>query len=185
MEDTDTPLGLVLSQLRQINSEVRLIPRLQAEVENTRSSLHSLDTAIRETTARNVMQAEAHQGLINNLREQQQAMQLRNSEILAVMSGLSNDVAAVKNDLGARVLSLEKQIAAMFQQLQTFSRDLRDVDSSGGALSAHIDEWQDFKIELLPWLKTAKWVIIAGGGVLVAWLMKVLIEVVIKANVLP
>jgi chromosome segregation ATPase len=184
MEDTDTPLGLVLSQLRQINSEVRLIPRLQAEVENTRTSLHSLDTAIRETTARNIMQAEAHQGLINNLREQQQAMQLRNSEILAVMSGLSNDVAAVKNDLGARVLSLEKQIAAMFQQLQTFSRDLRDVDS-GGALSIHIDEWQKFKIELLPWLKTAKWVIIAGGGVLVAWLTKVLIEVVIKANVLP
>jgi uncharacterized coiled-coil protein SlyX len=114
-ETIDVP-RMILAELREIKGEVRLIPKLQAQVDALRASTQQLDTAMRESTAALQTQATAHNKIIDELR-------LQVHQSTAAMMGISNDVQS----LTARMKDVEKQSAAAFQQQMQLARDVRDA----------------------------------------------------------
>lgn len=107
---------MILAELREIKTEVRLIPKLQAQVDSMRGATQQLETAMRESTAALQLQSTAHGKLLDELRLQQH-------QVTAAMMGISNDLQS----LIPRVRDLEKQAAASFQQQQQLAKDVREA----------------------------------------------------------
>lgn len=118
---------LILSQLNQIVTDVRGLPKLEARMDSLQGSTQQLETAMRETTAALQTQSIAHSKLIDELR-----LQLHQS--VSAMMGISNDVQSLMQ----RVKDLEKQITALFQQQMQLSKDTREITP---AFSKHLDEY--------------------------------------------
>lgn len=107
---------MILGELREIKSEVRHIPKLQAQVDSLSGATHQLETAMRETTAALQTQASAHSKIIDELR-------LQVHQSISSMMGISNDVQS----LMTRVKDIEKQTAAAFQQQLQLAKDVREA----------------------------------------------------------
>lgn len=131
--------SVILSELREIKGEVRLIPRLQAQVEAALGATRQLDTAMRESTAALQTQATAHSKLLDELR-------LQVHQTTVAMMGVSNDV----QQLTPRVVDLEKQAQAAFSQQQQLARDVREM----GCFPDR-EEYEDLQVEVetLPGLR--------------------------------
>lgn len=112
----DEGQALILAELREIKGEVRLIPKLQAQVDAALGATRQLDTAMRESTAALQTQATAHSKLLDELR-------LQVHQTTAAMMGISNDL----QKLTPRVVDLEKQVVASFSQQQQLARDVREL----------------------------------------------------------
>lgn len=106
---------MILAELREIKGEVRLIPKLQAQVDAMKAATQQLDSSMRESTAALQTQATAHSRIIDELR-------LQVHQSTAAMMGISNDVQS----LMTRVKDVEKQTAAAFQQQLQLAKDVRE-----------------------------------------------------------
>ena len=152
---------MILAELREIKTEVRLIPKLQAQVDSMRGATQQLETAMRESTAALQTQSTAHGKLLDELRLQQH-------QSTAAMMGISNDVQA----LIPRVRDLEKQAVASFQQQQQLAKDVREAahfpdPDEYKRLKDEVDTVPDLRADVgkideemkkhIPWLNGIEW----------------------------
>lgn len=107
---------MILAELREIKGEVRLIPKLQAQVDAMKAATQQLDTSMRESTAALQTQATAHSRIIDELR-------LQVHQSIASMMGISNDVQS----LMTRMKDVEKQTTAAFQQQLQLAKEVREA----------------------------------------------------------
>ncbi len=148
---------MILSELHEIKTEVRYIPKLQAQVDSMQGATQQLDLAMRESTAALQMQATAHSKLLDEFR-------LQLHQTAAAMMGISNDVQS----LMMRVRDLEKQVTASYQQQQQLARDVRDaacfpdpeeykaLKKEVDTIPALRDDVKDIK-KHTPWLVGVEW----------------------------
>lgn len=157
---TEDIQSLILSQLKQIVTDVHEIPKMQAQIDAMKGATQQLETAMRETTAGLRTQGEAHGKIIDELR-------LQVHQSLSAMMAISNDVQG----LTGRVKDLEKQTTATFQQQMQLARDVRDtainpdeydglkheVETTLPKLRETISGIQNEMDENRPWLTGVKW----------------------------
>ncbi len=188
-EDSVDVQKMILAELREIKTEVRLIPKLQAQVDSMRGATQQLETAMRESTAALQLQSTAHGKLLDELRLQQH-------QVTAAMMGISNDLQS----LIPRVRDLEKQATASFQQQQQLAKAVREAacfpdPEEYRRLKADVDTLPDLRADIvkldveidqidaevkrhIPWLNGIEWflrilfyllAVAAAGGFL--WLL--------------
>lgn len=187
MADSTDRDGLILAQLREINEDVRRIPKIEARVEAMRDATQQLETAMRETTAGLRMQGEAHSKLIGEL-------QLQVHQAVAAMAAISGDMQG----LSARVKDLERQVQALFTQQQTLSRETRETDE---CLSDYKDikgqvktlsevvqtlvEQMKVMLDYIPWLRAVKYFLVTAGGLVVLLIIRTIMQLVLERGVVP
>lgn len=167
-------------QLDSLQENLKVLPRLEAQVEVLAGTTHELSISLQANTtelrARDATQAEE----LSNLK-------LLVSQITAGLGGLSTTVADLKVELSKRVSDLEKQVKALFDTilrhgdrvsklddkvtgiaervnaLETAPKDCKRID----AIEAEAKITKEFIINWTPWLKGLKWALTIAGGILV------------------
>jgi len=187
---------MILEELREIKTEVRLIPKLQVMVDDAGGKIGRLDTAMRENASSAQMQIEAHGRHIDNLR-----LEIHRS--MGIMEVLSGEV----RDLTARVRDLEKQTQASFTQQQVLARQVREVDGRdhGPALDAHLDDYREIRtqvsalavvvdklakqlgyvVEYMPFIRAWKYFVYTLGAAAVLMIVRVVLQLVLERGVVP
>lgn len=175
-------------QLDSLQENLKVLPRLEAQVEVLAGTTHELSISLQANTtelrARDATQAEE----LSNLK-------LLVSQITAGLGGLSTTVADLKVELSKRVSDLEKQVKALFdtilrhgdrvsklddrvKALETASKDCKRID----AIEAEAAATKEFIINWTPWLKGLKWALTIVGGMLVTALFAAIIWALIQSG---
>jgi chromosome segregation ATPase len=178
----------ISKQLDSIQDNLKVLPRLEAQVEVLASTTKDLSSALHTSTtelrARDTLQAEE----LSNLK-------LLVSQINAGIGGLSTTVADLKIELSRRVTDLEKQVKALFDTILRHGDRVSKLDERVTALEKSRNDCKrldaveadtaaakEFSIQWTPWLRGLKWALTIIGGILVTTLFGAIIWALIQSG---
>jgi len=201
--DELTTTKLLIAQMERVSDQISSLPSVCAKLESVVGTTVDLEHRLREVASELRTRDEAQSKMIDDLREKWRELSSDLKNFGGKIETLHGLVVELKVDLGRRVTALEQQVKATFDTQLRLGERVRELEAASGN-----PEFAEFRktfdvlkqdvallpemrlqlkniLELLPWMKATKWVIIAIGIVVVGWLAKVLIQVVLTAGVIP
>ena len=178
----------ISKQLDSIHENLKVLPKLEAQVENLALTTKELGSALQVSTAELRSRDIAHAEELSNLK-------LLVSQINLGLSGVSTTVSDLKLELLHRVSDLEKQVKALFDNMlrhgdrvgklndrvtavETSIKKLEECSSTAeilAKLNEFINQWT-------PWLKALKWALTIAGGILVTAITGAIIWALIQSG---
>jgi chromosome segregation ATPase len=201
--DELTTTKLLIAQMERVSDQISGLPTVCAKLESVVGTTVDLEHRLREVASELRTRDEAQSKMIDDLREKWRELSGDFKGFGSKIEILQGLVSELKSDLGKRVTSLEQQVKATFDVQLRLSERMRELEAASGnpefaefrktfeVLKKDVSLLPEMRIqlkdlvELLPWMKAAKWVIVGLAVVIVGWLGKVLIQLILTSGVTP
>jgi len=190
-------MQMLLAQISRIERSIESLPGLLARIEALTESTRQLEVALREQNREATERGRAVDSL-----------NIRVSEIIAAVSGMSSDFREFKQDMQKRVTAVERQAQAALDNVSVQNAGLRQmtiridtIESRQGdpefrtrleACATEFSQWRPILAQVadvivtvqewLPWWRAIKWAVGIAGGLLVTLIVAGIFWAIIQSG---
>ena len=208
--DETTTMQLLIAQMERVSDQIGGLPSVCAKLESVVGTTVDLEHRLREVATELRTRDDAQSKMIDDLREKLRDWSAETKALSNKIDELQKTVLELKADLGQRVMRNEQQLQAMFNTSMRTNERLTNLEEAAKNPESErfVENIEQFRkefnvmktdlallpemrlqlkdvMDLFPWMKAAKWAIIAAAVVVVGWLAKVFITMVLTSGVTP